>query len=81
MHPVESIVRQSLTEEMSHLEGLKKGEGFPPSMMITAEQVSAIIAESEERIRSMQAKLDDPTKLQEWWDGIDESDRIRMLNT
>ncbi len=77
-NPVESIVRQALAEQKQTLTELINGHNVPP--WATAENCEEAIVECKERIASIQAKLDDPQKMREWWASIPENERIKMLN-
>ncbi len=78
MNPVISIVEQSIGEEKAALTAMKNGTMRAP--WANDEQHAQAIAECEERIASMQSKLDDHSLLQEWWDSIPEEERNAMLN-
>ena len=78
MHQVEAIVREGLADSREALEGLKRGEGMPPGF--TIEDQARCIADCEKSIAAQQEMLDDPTKMQEWWDSLDEGYRAQNLN-
>ena len=77
-NPVRWIALEALAEEKDALVALRAGNKCP---IATEAQHTAAIAECEERIASIQAKLDDESKLAEWWDSVPESARCAMLNT
>ena len=78
MNPVLSIVQQAIAEEKAVLAAMKDGTNRAP--WVNDAQHEAAIAECEERIASMQHKIEDPNLLREWWDSITEEERVRMLN-
>jgi hypothetical protein len=58
---------------------MKNGtEAIPP--WATAEMTKNAIQECEDRIKSLQAKLDDPQKLEEWWESVPLQIREQWVN-
>lgn len=78
MSAVKSIIQEEIAEQKAALVNMKAGKNIPP--WVTADQHQTAIEECEARIASMQAKLDDPAKMEEWWYSIPVTAREQLLN-